>query len=700
MKILLRAHQKDAVKCINSSLRTNNKCLVKMFCGTGKTRIVFYLMINEHRNLTVIVFPSIALITQFNIDYVNNDEWSEFTNSYNYMSICSCNELNDMDLQNDIKYTTDSKRIKRFLNKRPNKIVSVTYKSLENLVNCITHTNVTINLLIYDEAHHTIGSNIQQIVFDNEQFQTQTNKTIFMTATPKNDNGIKMLERNYDDVNYDDVEDVNMEYYSDCGTLAFEYTHYQAVQDGICNDFNIAIDFYADNDVKYKSVYEAIVRSILTTGNNKMLSFHGLSEAEQKNRSNVIEFINDDNLRKLKDAYIKVRKTEFDNTKKQKLMISGITGKTKHRHRILKDFDNTSDNDIYILASCNTIGEGVDTKKCNHICFVDARSSYSTIIQNIGRCTRKPYDNMPKSTILIPCYVDADKYKDCNTDDERDEQIRKDMSDTGNFNSILNVLTALRQDDPELYDLCLQYPDKHAPREIKKNLNAQGFNIEECQGELLDNVLYLVNDIDDDALDDIDTDDLNDISKSINKCIEIYTNSMDNPIERYNTKCKDKIRLYYTDELDEYHPITGDNKKKIQPCRRKRVNINAHSNPDVEILWKCDGDINLSKNVCQAYIESTVKVDKFEETYEKLKEWVSVTGRIPSYSSNDKYEKYLGSWCSDQRKKYTNNILSNIKIKALEHINGWYWNKFNDVFEQNYNDLVTYVNKYGKLPSG
>ena len=74
-KITLRKHQTKAVNAINKSFETNNKCLVKMFCGTGKTRLVFYLMMTQKNNLSIIVFPSISLITQFNIDYLHKEEW-------------------------------------------------------------------------------------------------------------------------------------------------------------------------------------------------------------------------------------------------------------------------------------------------------------------------------------------------------------------------------------------------------------------------------------------------------------------------------------------------------------------------------------------------------------------------------------------------------------------------------------------------
>jgi hypothetical protein len=90
--------------------------------------------------------------------------------------------------------------------------------------------------------------------------------------------------------------------------------------------------------------------------------------------------------------------------------------------------------------------------------FVDPKSSPLSIIQNIGRIVRKlPGVSKPRSTILIPCAVDRENYAACDTDEKRDEAIRAELSlPTGNFNAILNVLCALRQEDEELYNECLR----------------------------------------------------------------------------------------------------------------------------------------------------------------------------------------------------------------------------------------------------
>ena len=694
MSIKLRKHQKECVKGIEEAFEDSDKCLVKMFCGSGKTRIVFYLMMTNEYTLSVIVFPSIALITQFNKDYIYNDEWKELTEEYNYISICSKNELKEHTY--GIKYTTNPKYITKFIQRKEMKIIAVTYQSLELFVKCLLDTDCNVDQVVYDEAHHIIGDTIQKIVFENEDFVSRIKQTIFMTATPKNDNGITMLDRSY---NVDDTES-EQDYYSDCGVLAYEYTHYQAVEDGICNDFDIAIDLYTDNDGKYDSIYQAIFRSVFTTHNNRVLTFHYRSETEHDTKSDVLNFV--DNVDKIKKEFNRVLKEEFPELKKKysydKFVVNGITGKTRNRIDILDEFDETPKHSVSVLSSCNTIGEGVDTKNANQIVFVDARTSYATIIQNIGRCCRKPHGkDIPKATILIPCYVDANKYKDCKTQEERDVVIREDMMKTGNFNSILNVLSALRQEDPELYDLCLGYPNKYSHKEVKKNLSIQGYTVEESKGDLYDNICYLEGC----NKKKIDGKDIADVGKKLEKCIKVHSLSMEEPIKSYNKEDKSngKIRLYYDGET--YSPIVKTNEKaskKIKPCKRKPFKINVHTNPDVKVLWGIEGDIDLTGKICQGYIGCTVKKDVFEETYNELVKWVDENGRIPSNHSIDKIEQRLGMFCSHKRDNYKNDKLSVHRINKLEEINGWYWKK-DDPFYDKCDKLKQWLKKNNKLPN-
>lgn len=596
-QLTLRKHQKDAVSSIENTLKDYNKCLVKMFCGTGKTRIVFHLMVHKKNNLTVIVFPSISLITQFNADYVLNSHWADLTKEFCYMSVCSKNELDHP----DIHYTTESQQIETFLHQDKHKIVSVTYQSLETFVNVVEKLDIRIDLLVYDEAHHVIGTTIQNLVFKSKSFQEKTVKTIFLTATPKNENDIIMYDRDADSSDA-----------SDCGPLAFEYTHYQAVQDGICNDFDISIHLYTEPAYRNQNHYQSMSRSILASGNTRMLSFHYRSEAEHDTKSNVVDFISDKD--KFITEFLHVQREEFPNKKIKKITLDGITGKTKNRLELLQKFEKTKCDEVFILASCYTIGEGVDTKNCNHIYFADPRTSYVSITQNIGRCVRKPVKDMPNATVSLHCFIDANRYEDCQTDEDRDTVIRQDMREGGNLNPILNVLSAVRQDDPDYYDLCLHYPHKYSPQEVKENFHKYGYSVGEPVGNLHETIEHLSGH-QVDRNQDVDA-----ISKELDKCIEIHSNSMEQPIQIYNPDSGDVLRVYYNDEEDKYYPVECTEKKprNIERCRRKPFKINIHTNQDVKVLWKISGELDLTKKICQAYLSCTVKEDNWFQKCDEL----------------------------------------------------------------------------------
>ena len=55
----LRPYQQEAVEAV---LDTAGRCVVKMFCGTGKSRVIVTVVLREGKQLRVVVFPSVALV--------------------------------------------------------------------------------------------------------------------------------------------------------------------------------------------------------------------------------------------------------------------------------------------------------------------------------------------------------------------------------------------------------------------------------------------------------------------------------------------------------------------------------------------------------------------------------------------------------------------------------------------------------------
>ena len=151
----LRSHQTECVNRIRTHFKNENRALVKMFCGSGKSFIIYHALLEFGKNLSVVVVPSINLITQFNRDYLldkTKNEYNKkcFNRKFKLLTICSKNELNN----SDFEFATEDDDISNFLKQKNDKIVLITYQSLEKLINIVKRNQIEINLLCFDEAHH------------------------------------------------------------------------------------------------------------------------------------------------------------------------------------------------------------------------------------------------------------------------------------------------------------------------------------------------------------------------------------------------------------------------------------------------------------------------------------------------------------------------------------------------------------------
>ena len=647
------------------------KCIVKMFCGTGKSRIITNVIIHEKKELSVVVFPSLALINQYSADYLNNAEYNKHFKKHKTINISS-------EILPTIESTTDPKQIRKFLKSKGSKIILVTYQSYKVLLDCLDGTK--IGVVCYDEAHHVVSPECQTLVFGTTHFE----KEVFFTATPKNENGITMFNR-------DDPEK-NM-----CGPVAYDYTYLQGLTDEVLNAFEICVDMYTENT--NNSIYDAMARAILARNTNRVLSFH--SGVNGESNTNVWKFVNQT---EFEIAFNKVQKAEFPEKANdyKKITFKGMDGATSSAERkaMLKALDDTPSNEIYIIASCETIGEGVDTKKANMCVFADPKSSITKIIQNIGRVVRRN-NSQPLSTILIPCWINMENYASANGDREKqDELIRQNMrSEKGDYASILNVLSALRQEDNELYEMCLNYPNRRVKEE---SLEEQGFRIDE---------------------DEYSAEDVEQMKKDGDP-LEIHT---DETIERFNEDSSENMtRLYYNAEEDVYSPIVRDDSESeseeesdeeseseddrsvIQPPKPKAgIKMSIHQNDDIQILWGVTGDLDFSQKFCSVVIECEVSFG-VEQWYNKLKlmcEYMDKHKKRPSDHDKDPVIKKLGSWVCHQKNNYKKNayIMENTLIRTEWESTmkkyAEYLESGEEAWRSIHKNVCDYMDKYKKSPS-
>lgn len=95
--------------------------------------------------------------------------------------------------------------------------------------------------------------------------------------------------------------------------------------------------------------------------------------------------------------------------------------------------------------------------------------------------------------------------------------------------------------------------------------------------------------------------------------------------------------------------------------------------------------------------------DVWDETYNKLNDFINKNKYMPSNKSKNIEEKQLGTWCNNQRNNKRLNKLSNDRIKKLEEINEWYWYedepKKLKTFDENYDAVEQWIKINKKIPS-
>ena len=678
----------DASKCILDN--KEGKCLAKMFCGTGKTTTMTNVIIHEKKQLSVIVEPSLALIRQYEDDYLNDaDKPYKILFSKHKIINISSEKLSNIDS------TTDPNKIKKFLKLKSNIIVLVTYQSLFVLFDCLKELKEKgelkekAGLICYDEAHHVVSLECQKLVFETDYFE----KEVFFTATPKNENGIIMYDR--------EKPENNM-----CGELVYEYTYLQALNDKILNSFQVCLDMYTDNS--NNSIYEAIARAILERKTSRVLSFH--SGVNGESNTNVWNFVNEE---EFIAVFKKVQAEEFPEIKSdyyKRITFKGMDGNTPSdvRQEMLKKLGDTPTNEIYIISSCETIGEGVDTKKANMCVFADPKSSIVKIIQNIGRIVRRN-DDFPMSTVLIPCFVNMENYAEAKDDKEkRNELIMEQMrNQNGDYSPILNVLAALRQEDPQLYEDCLNYPNRNHK---EKSLSEQGFEIEE------------------DEDDEYTSNEVEEMKTERKIPLEIHTNDT---IERFNEEVEDErlVRLYYDEECDVYKPIVSvnedededkddyesdededdeDDRRVINPPKKRTegVYLSIHNNDDIQMLWSVTSELDFSKKFCSAVIECEVSYNEelWNSKHEKLILYMEEHKKTPNQHDKNKEVALLGSWVSRQNQNYRKikKIMTNPNIrKKWEDTMQKYSEYFmspEDIWHSTHEKSILYMEEHKKIP--
>lgn len=204
-----------------------------------------------------------------------------------FLGVCSWNKLGTS--SNTIPTYSDPAGLSRAVNrhstdnKKDITVIFATYHSIQVLIDAQkAHDLPTFDLMICDEAHHTAGVQRKSIdtiksgfyykVHENETGNfVQTNKRLFMTATPKI----------YHDSNKKDQEDITVVAMNDesiFGSEIFSYSYKQAVEEGYLSSYKIVVTvFIAEKKPKtiisHKNKSIVVAKELFKITNNNQDDF-------------------------------------------------------------------------------------------------------------------------------------------------------------------------------------------------------------------------------------------------------------------------------------------------------------------------------------------------------------------------------------------------------------------------------------------
>lgn len=447
------AHQTRMINKVVEGFKNVDRGKLIAACGVGKTLTSLWIIESMNAKKVLILVPSLALIKQ------TLEAWSKHKKNY-FSYLCICSDSSVIDAKEldygeyetsevDFPVTTDPEKIKLFLNneKSERKYIFSTYNSARSIVG-LTDNN-SLDLIIFDEAHRTAGqkdSNLYSVALYDENIISK--KRLFMTATERLVQPWIINKAAEEDRVIFSMDDKKI-----YGELFDRYTFGEAIKDGVISDYRILLTAVTANEI------ESLIkenRLIIAEGDSSERHLTAqniykqavLSKAMQKfsikkaitfhsNIKRAKGFINGNN----DEAYglMDLYKIIWPEIIGSNIYFDWVDG-TMHaglRKQKLRDFANS---DLGIMSNAKCLTEGIDVPVIDGIYFVDPKTSLIDIVQACGRALRKSRNtNVEKiAYFVVPIIIS-----------EKDDMAQLD---TGKFETLLNLVQALRNQDERMAD--------------------------------------------------------------------------------------------------------------------------------------------------------------------------------------------------------------------------------------------------------
>ncbi|MDR0550344.1 MAG: DEAD/DEAH box helicase family protein [Deltaproteobacteria bacterium] len=473
-------HQKIALEKFHAHFQTQERGQLIMACGTGKTFTSLKIAEQETSNQGLILFlaPSLALIAQ------TLKEWSaDAAETLSSIVVCSDADVSRVTATSKIKRinsedlvanstvdlalpatTKPDKIVERLTDAKERKpfqrrVIFSTYQSIDKVAEALKLADLTVDLIVCDEAHRSTGAIFDQNdksyfikVHDNDFIRAK--KRLYMTATPRiyaesakrkaEDYSVALCSMDDESLFGPEVyrlgfgESVNRNLLSDYKVLVLTIPR-QAISQKIQAEIDEGKKEIDADDItkligclnalsKNMTVESRVLRQVDPEPMRRAVAF---CQTIAKSKA-IVEVFN-----QLKDKYCR-QMVEVESTNLVDIVaehIDGSMGSSLRDKKMawLRD-SNASPESCRLLGNVRCLSEGVDVPSLDAVLFLSAKNSQIEVVQSVGRVMRKAegkkfgYIVIP---VIVPSYVDPE---DALNDNER-------------FKVVWAVLNALKAHD-------------------------------------------------------------------------------------------------------------------------------------------------------------------------------------------------------------------------------------------------------------
>lgn len=390
----------DQVDIINKSVQhfqTNNKGILVMPCGVGKTLLSLWITDALHSNKILIGVPNTLLLRQ----------WKNVSSLFFAKHNTKCFIVSG---------NVRKEHVKKFLQENTKSVVITTYASSHKVLNATVDMGYEFDMMIFDEAHHLTTCNmiIENTVKKYTQaLKIKSKKQLALTATMKqlNNKDIDDDESIDNKINKDIVSNDNKKYFGeviDRKTLLWAIEKKlvcdHVVQTIVIDKKNITndmmLDIFSENDRRIFMAAYASLRSIYDGNTHHLLIYTNST----LNSSKIIECVK----MLINNKYFEIHG----------LYVHDYRSNMK-RSELKNILDNFESHTYGIISCVYCLGEGWNLPLLDGVVFAENMTSNIRIVQSALRASRKNDNEVNKINKIILPILNDNWLEDCDDSDFR-----------------------------------------------------------------------------------------------------------------------------------------------------------------------------------------------------------------------------------------------------------------------------------------